>query len=139
MRFYSDHGQRVLYAFFARFLLKRSFTRFLTYPLCAFFTQIRHHVFCRVFAAFFFCAFFSFLAYRCGTGAEPVRHRFGSRAERVRNGFRTGAGRRRNWHGVGGFMFNSPSSSPAERRRNAGGDAALRRGVHVGVLCFLMA
>ena len=54
---YSGPGQRVLYAFFALFF-KRNFAPFFTYPLRAFFTSVRHHVFLprflRVFNALFF-------------------------------------------------------------------------------------
>ena len=46
---------RALYAFFARFF-NASFMPFFTYPLCVFFTAIRHHDFflARFLARFFF-------------------------------------------------------------------------------------
>ena len=59
---YSDPGQRVLYAFFTRFFKRvfffTLFTPLFIYPLCAFFTPIRHHVVYRVFNAFFVTRFF---------------------------------------------------------------------------------
>ena len=57
LRSWPARSLRVLYAFF--FL--RNFTPFFTYPLRAFFTPIRHHVFFnRVFNAFFLTRVFFF-------------------------------------------------------------------------------